>query len=88
MCIFLHCRENTSILIPAQQWILPVLRLRLFYVRPALEELLVREDTGQLAGYGTVYELHDVEICREEDVEVALMDLLLVSPNSYFSHKF
>lgn len=48
----------------------------------------MREDTGQLAGYGTVYELHDVEICREEDVEVALMDLLLVSTNSYFSHKF
>jgi hypothetical protein len=45
----------------------------------------MREDTGQLAGYRAVYELHDVEICREEDVEVALVDLPFVSPDSYFS---
>lgn len=80
MCIELHRRKNTSILIPAQQRILSVFRLRLFYICPAPEKLLVREDAGELAGYGAVHEFHDVEICREEDVEVALMDLLFISP--------
>lgn len=32
-------------------------------------------DEGQFTGNGAVQVLDDVEVCREEDVEVALVDL-------------
>jgi hypothetical protein len=39
---YLHSNENTSILIPGQQRILPILRLRFLHVRPPPQKLFMR----------------------------------------------
>lgn len=39
----------------------------------------MRKDTREFAGDGSVHHFHDVEVGGEEDVEVALMDLYLLS---------
>jgi hypothetical protein len=67
--------KNTSILIPPQERILPILCLRLFHIRPPPQELLMREDTREFAGNSSVHHFHNVEVGGEEDVEVALMYL-------------
>lgn len=71
----LHRDHKTSILIPVQQRILPAPRRRVLDVRPAIHEGLVVEHAGELARDGAVHVLHDLEVCGEEDVEVALLDL-------------
>ena len=43
----------------------------------------MRKDTREFAGDGSVHHFHDVEVGGEEDVEVALMDLL---PLAVFLH--
>lgn len=68
--------HDTGILIPSQQRVLTTLRLRLFHIRPSLQELLVAQNSGELAGDGLIYLLHDLEVGWEEDVEVALVNLL------------
>ena len=68
----LHSRNDTRILIPAEQGILAAVRLRVLNVGPALHEVLVRQDARQLARHGAVHVFHDGEVSREEDVEVAL----------------
>ena len=71
----LHRNHETSILIPVQQRILPALGLRVLNIRPAIHETLVGEDAGEFASDGAVHVLHYFKVCREEDVEVALLDL-------------
>ena len=75
----LHRGKNASILIPTQQRILPILRLRLFHIRPSPQELLVRQDTREFAGDGSIHHFHNVEISGEEDIEVALMYLFTIN---------
>lgn len=70
-----HSRKYTSILIPAQQRVLPVLRLRLLNIRPSPQEVLMRHDARELACYRAVDLLHHREVGGEEDVEIALVDL-------------
>jgi hypothetical protein len=73
---FSHGTENTGVLIPRQQRILAVPCLRILDVRPTLHEILVAGDGRQFARDGPVYVLDDVEVGGEEDVEVALVDLI------------
>lgn len=68
----LHSRDDARILIPAEQRILAAACLRVLDVGPALHEVLVGQDTRQLARHGAVHVFHDGEVGREEDVEVAL----------------
>jgi hypothetical protein len=75
--------KNTSILIPPQERILPILRLRLLHIRPPPQKLLMGENTREFAGDGSVHHFHDMEVGGEEDVEVALMYLYIVSSASF-----
>jgi hypothetical protein len=71
----LYSNHDTCILIPVQQWVLPTLSLCILDVRPSLHEVLVSECSCQFTRYSTVHVLHDFEICRKENVEVALLNL-------------
>lgn len=73
--LYLHSHQHASILIPAQQRILSIPRIRIFNVSPAVHELLVARDLRQLPSNSTIHILDDIEVCREEDIEVALVDL-------------
>lgn len=70
-----NSRHNAGIRIPGQERVLAVLGLGVFDVGPSAEEILVAEHLGQFARDGAVDVFHDGEIGREEDVEVALLDL-------------
>lgn len=67
--------EDLRILVPAQQRVLSVSRLCFLHIRPALQELFMRDDAGELAGDGAVHVFHDIEVGRKEDVEIALLNL-------------
>jgi hypothetical protein len=71
----LYSSQNFGILVPRQQRILSTPRLRITNISPSFHEFLVAADEGQFTGNGAVQVLDDVEVCREEDVEVALVDL-------------
>lgn len=73
----LHRHHDTSVLVPGQERVLAVPRLRVFDVRPATHEVFVAHDLGQFASDGAVEVLDDVEIRGEEDIEVALLDLVI-----------
>lgn len=73
--LYLHSHQHASILIPAQQRILSIPRLRILNVSPTVHELLVARDLRQLPSNSTIHILDDIEIRREEDIEVALVDL-------------
>lgn len=73
--ICLDGSHDRRIFIPRQQWILAILTLRLFNIRPAHQELLVSQDLCQLPCDSLVDLLHDLEVGWEENIEVALMDL-------------
>lgn len=73
--LYLHSHQHASILIPAQQRILSIPRLRILNVSPTVHELLVACDLRQLPGNSTIHILDDIEVRREEDIEVALVDL-------------
>ena len=75
----LHGNHDARVLVPGDQRIVPVLRARLGDISPARHELLVRVCAGELPCDGRVHGLHDLEVGGEEDVEVALVDLVLVS---------
>lgn len=75
----LHGNHDTRVLVPGYQRVVPVLRARLGDISPARHELLVRVRARELACDGRVHGLHDLEVGGEEDVEVALVDLVLVS---------
>jgi hypothetical protein len=75
----LYSSKNLCILVPGQQRILAAPRLRIAYIRPSLHEFLVAADERQFARDGAVEVFDDIEVGREEDVEVALVDLSQVS---------
>jgi hypothetical protein len=79
--------KNTSILIPPQERILPILRLRLFHIRPPPQELFMRKNAREFAGDGSVHHFNNVEVGGEEDVEVALVYLFIVSSARFHSSK-
>jgi hypothetical protein len=70
-----YSSKNTSVLIPVQQRVLPILRFRLFDISPPPQELLMRQDSGELAGDSSIHQLHDVEVGGKQNVEIALMYL-------------
>ena len=72
----LHRDQHAGVLIPGQQRVLPVLRLRVLNVRPPAHEVLVAHYLGQLARDGAVDVFGRVEVGRKEDVEISLMDLM------------
>ena len=72
---FLHSKHNASILVPAQQWILPTTRLTELNIRPPEHKVLVREHPSQLTRDGLVHGLGYAEVGREHDVEVTLVHL-------------
>lgn len=71
----LYSSQNLGILIPRQQRILSTPRLRISNISPSLHEFLVAADESQFARNGAVQVLDDIEVSREEDVKVALVDL-------------
>lgn len=73
--IYLHRHQHASILVPVQERVLSISRLRILNVGPAFHEVLVTHDLGQLARHGTVHILDDIEVCREKDIKVPLVDL-------------
>lgn len=73
--LYLHSHQHASILIPAEQRILSIPRLRILNVSPTVHELLVARDLRQLPGNSTIHILDDIEVRREENIEVALVDL-------------
>lgn len=68
-------QHSRRVLIPLQHRILPAQRPRILRIRPPLQKLLLAHDPREFAGDGRVHVFHDVEIAREEDIEVALLDL-------------
>lgn len=71
----LYSSQNLGILIPRQQRILSTSCLRIPNISPSFHEFLVAADEGQFARDGAVQVLNNIEIRREEDVKVALVDL-------------
>lgn len=71
----LYSSQNFGILIPRQQRILSTPRLRISNISPTLHEFLVAADECQFARNGAVQVLNHVEVGREEDVKVALVNL-------------
>lgn len=74
-CVFLYSSHHTRVLIPRQHRIVSILRRRSLHIRPSVHEILMREDLCQLASNRPIDTLHDLEICRKEDIEIALLDL-------------
>lgn len=70
-----HGNEDAGVRVPREQRVLAAPRLRVLHVRPGPHEGLVRHGARQLARHGAVHGLHDVEVRREEYVEVALVYL-------------
>lgn len=69
--------HNARIFVPAQHRVLPVPRLRVLQDRTHFQKLLLRHDPRLLARDGAVDVLHDLEVGGEQDIEVALVDLIL-----------
>lgn len=74
----LHRRHEARIFVMRKQWILAILCLCIFEIRPSSHELLMAVNLCQLARHCAVHVGHDVEICREENVKEALLDLSLL----------
>lgn len=72
---YLHRHQHAGILIPGQQRILPIPRLSILDIRPAVHKVLMAHDLCQLPRHGTIDVLNDVEVGWEEDIEVALLNL-------------
>ena len=73
----LYSHQHASVLVPAQQRVLSTPCFRVLNIRPAVHEFLVACDLGQLSCDGTVHILDDIEVGREKDIEVPLVDLYL-----------
>lgn len=71
----LNRRQDARIAIPSEQRIIAAAGLGILDVRPAAEKVLVAEESRQPPGHGAVDVFHGREVGREEDVEVALVDL-------------
>lgn len=84
---YLHSHQHASILIPAQQRILPIPRLRVLNISPAVHELLMARNLRQLPGNSTIHILDNIEVCREENIEVALVDLSSKISHVQISHR-
>ncbi len=67
--------HDRGILIPAQHRILSTLRRAILHISPALQKLLVQHHPRQFARDGAVDIFDDGEVCWEENVEVALLNL-------------
>jgi hypothetical protein len=72
---YLHRDHDAGVLVPAQQRVLSIPRLRLLDVRAPGHENFVRVGACETSGYGSIHGLDDFEVGGEEDVEVALVDL-------------
>jgi hypothetical protein len=72
---YLHCDHDTSVLVPAQQWIVPVLRAGLGDICSARHEILVQVCAGETSSDCGIHGFHDLEVSREQDVEVTLVNL-------------
>jgi len=71
-----NTHHNARVLIPPEHRILSAARLRIPDIGPAPQEFLMAHHACQLACDGAVDVFDDAEIGREEDVEVALLDLV------------
>lgn len=58
-----------------QERILPASSLRILDIGPPAHKVPMGHDAGELTSDGAVNGFSDVEVCREEDVKVALMNL-------------
>lgn len=73
--IDLHSHQHASILIPAQQRILSTPCFCILNISPAVHELFMTCDLSQLSRDSAVHILDDIEVSREEDIKVALVNL-------------
>lgn len=71
----LHRNQNRRIPIPPNKRILPTHTPRILQISPFAQEILMCQNFGKFARDSAVHVFHDAEIGREEDVEVALLDL-------------
>lgn len=72
---YLHRHQHAGVLIPAQQRVLPIPRLGIFNVRPAVHKLLMARHLCQFPCHRAVDIFNDVKVCGEEDIKVSLVDL-------------
>lgn len=72
---YLHRHQHAGILVPGQQRILPVPRLSILDIRPAVHKVFMAHDLCQLARHGTIHVLNNVEVCWEKNIKVALVNL-------------
>jgi hypothetical protein len=73
----LHSDHDTGVLIPSQQRIIAVLRARFSNICSACHEILMQVRACKATRYSCVHRFHDFEVGREQDVEIALVDLSL-----------
>lgn len=71
-----NTHHYARVLIPPEHRILSIARLRILDIGPAPQEILMAHHACQLACDGAVDVFDDAEIGWEEDVEVALLDLV------------
>jgi hypothetical protein len=73
--VVLYSNHDTGILVMRQQWILSASRLGILNVCPSPHKVAMRRHAGKFAGDGAVHSFGDVEVCREENVKVTLVNL-------------
>lgn len=72
----LHSDHDAGVLVPTYQRVVAVLRARLRDVGPARHEVLVGIRARKLARDGCIHGLHNLKVGGEQNVEVALVDLV------------
>lgn len=74
-----YSHHETGILVPVEQRVLSTFRLRILHIRPSIHESLMGLDGRELASNGSVHILHDFKVRWEENVEVSLLYLHIIS---------
>jgi hypothetical protein len=73
--VYLHSDHNTCVFVPAQQWVIPILRTRFCNVRSTCHKVLVEIGACEATGDGCIHGFHNLKVGGEEYVEIALMYL-------------
>jgi hypothetical protein len=73
----LYSNHDGSVLVPAQERILPIPRLCILNVGPTFEKVLMRHDTSELSGDSAVDCFIHRKVRGEQNIEEALVDLQL-----------
>ena len=73
--VLLNRHHHASVFVMCQERVLSTDRLRILQISPPSHKVSMRHGPCQLSGNGSVHGFGNTEICREEDIKVALVYL-------------